>query len=88
MSYDDLSVQMGTSVKMLEEHYSHFTVSDNPNKFAGHEKREHKARQLEQDESAVLIKQMAEQSAEQQKQIAKLLESNSRLMEKLLSGKE
>jgi len=59
MSYDDLSVQMGTSVKMLEEHYSHFTVSDNPNKFAGHEKREDQVRKQEQDESAVLIKQMS-----------------------------
>ena len=88
MSYNDLSVQIGTSVKVLEEHYSHFTVSDNPNKFAGHEKIEHKARQLEQDESAVLIKQMAEQSAEQQKQIAKSLEQNGRLMERLLESKE
>jgi len=76
MSYDDLSVQMGTSVKMLEYHYSHFTVSDNPNKFAGHEKREDQERKQEQDESAVLIKQMAKQGADHQKQIAELLEQN------------
>jgi integrase len=88
MSYDDLSVQMGTSVKMLEEHYSHFTVSDNPNKFAGHEKREDQERKQEQDESALLIKQMAEDSREQQKMIAQLLEKNTRLMERLLEGKE
>ena len=56
MSYDDLSVQMGTSVKMLEEHYSHFTASDNPNKFAGHEKREDQEPKQEQHESEVLIK--------------------------------
>ena len=79
MSYDDLSVQMGTSVKMLEDHYSHFTVSDNPNKFAGHDKREHQQRQQEQDETAVLIKKMAEQNAEQQKQIAELM---NKLLEK------
>ena len=84
MSFDDLSVQMGTSVKMLEDHYSHFTVSDNPNKFAGHESREHKARQQEQDESAVLIKQMAQQGADAQKQIAELLIQNRVLMERLL----
>ncbi len=87
MSYDDLSVQMGTSVKMLEDHYSHFTVSDNPNKFAGHDKREHQQRQQIQDESDVLIRQMAEQSAEQQSQIAKLLEKNNQLMERLLESK-
>ncbi len=39
MCFDDLSVQMGTSIKMLEQHYSYFKVSDNPNKFAGHEMR-------------------------------------------------
>ena len=79
MSYDDLSVQMGTSVKMLEEHYSHFTVSDNPNKFAGHEKRDDKKRELEQDKSAALIRQMAEQNAEQQNKIMELME---KLLEK------
>jgi len=36
ISFDDLSVQTGTSVKMLEQHYSHFKVSDNPDRFAGH----------------------------------------------------
>lgn len=87
MSYDDLSVQMGTSVKMLEDHYSHFTVSDNPNKFAGHDKRKHKQRQQKQDESAVLIKEMAERNSEQQKQIAELLEKNNKLMEKILEDR-
>jgi len=62
---------------MLEYHYSHFTVSDNPNKFAGHEKREDQVRKQEQDESAVLIKQMAQQGAEHQKQIAELLKQNT-----------
>ena len=84
MSFDDLSVQMGTSVKMLEDHYSHFTVSDNPNKFAGHESRDHKQRQQIQDESLALIRQMAEQNAEQQKQIAELLMQNRLMMERLL----
>jgi hypothetical protein len=79
MSYDDLSVQMGTSVKMLEDHYSHFTVSDNPNKFSGHEKRGHQQRQQEQDESAVLIRRMAEQNTKQQKQIMELM---NKLLEK------
>ena len=41
---------MGTSVKMLEQHYSHFTVSDNPNKFAGHDKRDEQKRKRQQDE--------------------------------------
>ena len=69
---------------MLEEHYSHFTVSDNPNKFAGHEKREDQEREQKQDESTVLIKQMAQQGADAQKQIAELLEQNRLLMERLL----
>jgi len=59
---------------MLKEYYSHFTVSDNPNKFAGHEKREDQVRKQEQDESAVLIKQIAE-----------LLEQNRLLMMRCLS---
>ena len=29
MSFDDLSIQMGTSVELLEKVYSHFVVSDN-----------------------------------------------------------
>jgi len=61
---------------MLKEYYSHFTVSDNPNKFAGHEKREDQVRKQEQDESAVLIKQIAE-----------LLEQNRLLMERLLGDR-
>ena len=40
MSFDDLSIQMGTSVELLEKVYSHFVVSDNPNLFSGHTKRE------------------------------------------------
>ena len=79
MSYDDLSVVMGTSIKMVEEHYIHFKVSDNPNKFSGHETREHKQRQAEQVESAMLIRQMAEQNTELQKKIVELME---RLLEK------
>lgn len=75
-------------VKMLEEHYSHFTVSDNPNKFAGYEKREDQERKQEQDESAELIKQMAKQGADAQKQIAELLEQNRLLMERLLEKGE
>ena len=87
MSYDDLSVQMGTIVKMLEDHYSHFTVSDNPNKFAGHEKREDQERKQEQDETTALIRQLAQQGTEHQKQIAELLEQNRWLMERLLEEK-
>jgi len=40
MSFDDLSIQMGTSVELLEKVYSHFVVSDNHNLFSGHPKRE------------------------------------------------
>ena len=39
---------------------------------------------VEQDKSAILIKQMAKQSADSQKQIAELLEQNRLLMERLL----
>ena len=54
-------------------------VSDNPNKFAGHDKRKHQQRQVEQDESNALIRQIAEQNAEQQKQIMELM---NKLLEK------
>lgn len=83
-SFDDLSVQMGTSVKMLEQHYSHFTVSDNPNKFAGHDKRSEQKRKKEQDESSAAIKLMAEQNSEQAKQIAELMKQNNELMQKVI----
>ena len=86
MSFDDLREAMGTSVKMLEQHYSHFKVSDNPNKFAGHTKREDQERKHKQDESAALIKQLAQQGADAQKQIAELVEQNRLLMERLLDN--
>ena len=73
---------------MLEVHYCHFVVSDNPNKFAGHVKREDQERKQEQDDSTILIKQMAEQGADAQKQIAELLEQNRLLMDRLLLEKE
>jgi hypothetical protein len=58
---------MSASFNMMEEHYSHFIVSDNPNKFTGHQKREDQVRKQEQDESEVLIRQMAQQGAEERK---------------------
>ena len=70
---------MGTSVKMLEQHYSHFTVSDNPNKFAGHDKRDEQKRKRQQDESADAIKIMAEQ-------IAELTKQNYELMQKVIDS--
>ena len=45
-------------------------------------------RKQEQNESAMLIKQMAEDSREHQKQIAELLKQNSVLMERLLEDKD
>lgn len=74
ISFDDLSVQMGTSAKMLELHYSHFTVSDNPNKFAGHEQRTTKEKQKADEENNLLVRQLVEQNAKQASQIQKLLE--------------
>jgi len=86
MSFDDLSVQMGTSVQMLEQHYSHFTVSDNPNKFSGHEKRAERKREKEQDSNTELLKLLAEQNAQQSERIAELLEQNNALMQKIVDG--
>jgi integrase len=87
MSFDDLSVQMGTSVQMLEKHYSHFTVSDNPNRFSGHEKREQQQRDQQQDASAQQLQSLVEQNAEQSKRIADLLEQNNALMRKIIDKK-
>ncbi len=72
---------MGASVKMLEEHYSHFSVSDNPNLFAGHVKREQQKKEKENADAAKTIKEMAKQLSEQSAQIAELMEQNKRLME-------
>lgn len=84
MSFDDLSVQMGTSVKMLEDHYSHFKVSDNPNKFAGHEKRDEKQRQKQQDNDSDVLKILAEQNSKQSQRIEELLQQQNILMQKLV----
>ena len=74
ISFDDLSVQIGTEVKTLEKYYSHFTVSDNPNKFAGHERRAIKERQKAEEENNAIIKQLLEQSTKKDEQIQQLLE--------------
>jgi integrase len=74
ISFDDLSVQMGTSVKMLEQHYSHFKVSDNPNKFAGHEGRATKEKQKAAEDNSLVIRQLVEQNAKQTEQIQQLLQ--------------
>ncbi|MDG5469346.1 hypothetical protein P9J64_13540 [Deltaproteobacteria bacterium IMCC39524] len=74
ISFDDLSVQMGTQVNMLEKHYSHFTVSDNPNKFAGHERRAEKDKQKAAQDNNQIIQQLLEQNAKKDGQIQQLLE--------------
>ena len=88
MSFDDLSVQMGTSVKMLEEHYSHFSVSDNPNLFAGHVKREQQKKDKENADAAESIKEMAKQLNEQSAQMAELMEQNRKLVELLAKNQK
>ena len=85
-SFDNLSVQRGASVKMREQHYSYFTVSDNPNKFAGHEKRNEQERKRQQDESAEAIKMMAKQNNDQAKLIADLVQKNNELMQKVIDS--
>tara|TARA_B100000029_G_scaffold299388_1_gene292303 strand:+ start:351 stop:1862 length:1512 start_codon:yes stop_codon:yes gene_type:complete len=62
MSFDNLSVQMGTSVKMLEEHYSHFSVSDNPNLFSGHAKRQQTNKDKEIEELKKQIEELKKQN--------------------------
>ena len=61
MRFDDLSIQMGTSVELLEKVYSHFVVSDNPNLFSGHTKRE------QQKEEAAAKQQMSDLLAQNDK---------------------
>jgi len=63
MSFDDLREQVGTSVKMLEEHYNHFTVSDNPNRYSGHQKRKEKEKEYQNEELKKQVAQLTEQLA-------------------------
>ena len=65
---------LGTSVDLLEKVYSHFVVSDNPNLFSGHTKRE------KQIEEAAAKQQMSDLLV----QNAKLLN----MVEKLTKRKE
>ena len=46
---------------MLEEHYNHFTVSDNPNLFSGHQKRKQKEKDNENEELKKQVAQLTEQ---------------------------
>ncbi len=75
---------------MLEDYYSHYKVSDNPNKFAGHEKRDEQQRQKQQDNDSDALKTLVEQNSEQSKQIKELLLQNNKLMQKLVddNGKD
>ena len=68
MSFDDLSIQMGTSVELLERVYSHFVVSDNPNLFSGHTKRERQKEEADAKQSMsdllAMVKELKEQNAQ------------------------
>ena len=68
MSFDDLSIQMGTSVELLEKVYSHFVVSDNPNLFSGHTKRERQKEEADAKQSMsdllAMVKELKEQNAQ------------------------
>ena len=71
---------MGTSVKMLEEHYSHFTVSDNPNLFSGHAKRLQQSKDKEIEELKKEIQELRKQNGkktytEQAREYARVRES-------------
>lgn len=88
MSFDDLSVQMGTSVKMLEVYYSHFNVSDKANLFAGHVRREQQKKDKENADAAESIKDMAKQLGEQSAQMAELMEQNRKLVELLAKNQK
>ena len=59
---------------MLEQHYRHFNVSDNPNKFAGHERRATKEKRKAEELNSAIIRQLIEQNAKQGEQIKELLE--------------
>jgi hypothetical protein len=71
MSFDDLSIQMGTSVELLERVYSHFVVSDNPNLFSGHTKRE---RQKDEAAAKQQMNELLAQNAKLLKMVEKLTE--------------
>ncbi len=63
MSFDDISEQVGTSVQMLEKHYNHFTVSDNPNLFSGHAKRQQRSKDKEIEELKKQIEKLKKEHA-------------------------
>ena len=73
MSFDDLSVQMGTSVELLEKTYSHFVVSDNPNLFGGHAKREQQRRADDADRRMRMLEDNVAQLVTQNAQLMKML---------------
>ena len=73
MSFDDLSVQMGTSVELLEKTYSHFVVSDNPNLFSGHAKREQQRKADDADRRMRMLEDNVAQLVTQNAQLMKML---------------
>lgn len=79
MSFDDLSVQMGTSVELLEKTYSHFVVSDNPNLFSGHAKREQQRKADDADRRMRMLEDNVAQLVTQNAQLMKMLAESQRL---------
>lgn len=73
ISFNLSSVQMVTSVEMLEDFYRNFKVSDNANKVAGHERPVEKNQQTEK-KKIFIIKKLLETNAKQAEQTKILLE--------------
>ena len=84
MSYDDLSVVMGTSTELLRKVYSHFEATDNPNLFSGHLRRQKKVAEDTEAEWKIKLEKSLEKQATQ---IEKLLEQNAELTDKLIQTK-
>jgi hypothetical protein len=62
---------METSVDLLEKVYSHFVVSDNPNLYSGHTKKE---RQKEEADAKQQMNELLEQNTKLLKMVEKLTE--------------
>ena len=73
MSFDDLALQMGTSVKLLEDVYSHFETTQKPELYSGQASRQRRKKEDSVDQRMRMLEGNVEALVEQNAQLMKML---------------
>ena len=73
MSFDDLALQMGTSVKLLENVYSHFEATQKPELYSGQASRQRRKKEDSVDKRMQMLEDNVAQLVKQNAQLMKML---------------